>query len=270
LRLVPPRALVPALDEAMAAKPDAILVLGGDGTARSAASHLYHSRIPCAFLPGGTMNILPKRLYGETPLEEVLSALAEGRIDEIDLETGLAGEETFFVAASFGFLPILAAAREQYRRGNGPLDSFRIGARVLRFTERIFAADMLYRVPAGPIGRSKALLVSLGDADLLHPWRKPDTPLDSLECVCLNIESWWSIAGLAIKALTLTDWRADSRVENFQTRELEVLGPSLRLTLDGEPLRLKGPLTLRLAKTGLRALALKPTQEHAECAASSI
>ena len=270
LRIVPPRALKPALDEAAASKPDAILVLGGDGTARSAASHLYRAGIPCAFLPGGTMNILPKRLYGETPLEAVLDALAAGQIEEIELETGLAGEETFFVAASFGFLPILATAREQYRRGSSPLDSVRVGARVMRFTERIFAAETRYRVPDGAPGHCRALLVSLGCADLLHPWRKPDVPFDSFECVCLNVESLWSTFGLAMKALALADWRSDPRVENFQTKAIEVLGPYVRMTLDGEPLRVPGPLSVRVAKTGLRALALKSAQEHIECTVSSI
>ena len=50
--------------DAFAAKPDVIFVLAGDGTARSVASKASPNGPMIAPLPGGTMNMLPKALYG--------------------------------------------------------------------------------------------------------------------------------------------------------------------------------------------------------------
>ena len=65
---------------------------------------------------------------------DVLSGIAEGKAVETELETGLADTEPFFVAAFFGFLPLLAYAREQHRAANGVLHSLRVAGRI-----RVFA-----------------------------------------------------------------------------------------------------------------------------------
>lgn len=259
LRLIKPRALADALSEAVALKPDAILVLGGDGTARSAAARLYPTRIPAAFLPGGTMNILPKRLFGEMPLESVLDAIAAGGVTVSEIETGLADEEPFFVAASFGYLPLLATMREKHRAAPDLLHSVRVAGRILRFGPRLFRPHLLFNLPDEPSRMSAALIVSLGSADVLHPLRTNPVLLDSFEGISLDVQNWWSLAGLTAKVLVMPDWRGDSRVTPFRAERLIVQsGPRLRATLDGEPVTLQSPLTLSLAKSGLRALALPP------------
>jgi diacylglycerol kinase family enzyme len=53
---------------------DAIIVLGGDGTARAAAAMAPRNGPPLILLPGGTLNILPKALYGDLTWPEALSA----------------------------------------------------------------------------------------------------------------------------------------------------------------------------------------------------
>ena len=76
-----PRALDDTLREVLDRKPDLLVVLAGDGTARAAA-HLCGERGPLvAPLPGGTMNMLPKALYGDddwkTALRKTLGAGVE-------------------------------------------------------------------------------------------------------------------------------------------------------------------------------------------------
>ena len=68
-----------ALAAALANRPDALIVLAGDGTARTAAAMAGLDGPPVAPLPGGTMNMLPKALYGTTDWKAALvRAITEG------------------------------------------------------------------------------------------------------------------------------------------------------------------------------------------------
>ena len=73
-----------AIAEAFAAKPDVIFVLAGDGTARSVASKARPDGPMIAPLPGGTMNMLPKALYGTADWKLALKrALEEGEAQPV-------------------------------------------------------------------------------------------------------------------------------------------------------------------------------------------
>ena len=64
-----------ALDE----KPDALFVLAGDGTAGTVASRAGPDGPLVAPLPGGTMNMLPRALYGSSDWKAALKvSLEEG------------------------------------------------------------------------------------------------------------------------------------------------------------------------------------------------
>src|ERR1700748_1860242 len=62
-----PDALVEGLKQALAAQPDLLVVIAGDGTANAAAELCGPHGPLLAPLPGGTMNMLPHALYGVRP-----------------------------------------------------------------------------------------------------------------------------------------------------------------------------------------------------------
>ena len=70
--------LLEAADKALAERPDMLIVIGGDGTARSVAEVAHESATPIAPLPFGTMNLLAHRLYGDRPASDILLDLAVG------------------------------------------------------------------------------------------------------------------------------------------------------------------------------------------------
>jgi diacylglycerol kinase family enzyme len=73
---------------------DVIIVLGGDGTARAAAELAPRHGPPLVLLPGGTLNILSKALYGNLAWPEALAAALErGVIKRLPL--GRANGEAF-------------------------------------------------------------------------------------------------------------------------------------------------------------------------------
>ena len=102
-----------ALDEAIA-EAEILIVLGGDGTIRSAAEKLLGKATILVPLPGGTMNMLPKALYGARPWKTALTdTLANPEIH--DISGGMVGDHAFFVAALFGAPTLWADAREAAR-----------------------------------------------------------------------------------------------------------------------------------------------------------
>lgn len=61
-----------------AAGVDTLAVYAGDGTVNAAVTNLYGWGGAVLVLPGGTMNLLARRLHGESPTEEIVARVAAG------------------------------------------------------------------------------------------------------------------------------------------------------------------------------------------------
>ena len=106
-----------ALDEARSLQLAILIVLGGDGTHRAAAEMCSTAGPYLVPLPGGTMNRLPKALYGALGWQDALRAtLAGPAVQRID--GGRIGEKPFFVSAIIGNPSLFAKAREALRHGD--------------------------------------------------------------------------------------------------------------------------------------------------------
>ena len=69
---VSPEAIKRSFAEAAEQKLEVLIVLGGDGTIRGAAEACAEKGLYLIPLPGGTMNMLPRALYGDVSWEEAL------------------------------------------------------------------------------------------------------------------------------------------------------------------------------------------------------
>ncbi|HEY9012346.1 MAG TPA: diacylglycerol kinase family protein, partial [Devosia sp.] len=79
-RIVKGRDLIAELERAANDKDcDALLAGGGDGTISAAAEICFHSGMPLAVLPAGTMNLFARSLKVPLVLEAALAALAAGK-----------------------------------------------------------------------------------------------------------------------------------------------------------------------------------------------
>jgi len=86
VRVVGTQGLLAQLEEA-AATADLLLAGGGDGTISAAAAAAYKHSIPLAVLPAGTMNLFARSLGVPLNLEQALTALASGDIQQVDIAT---------------------------------------------------------------------------------------------------------------------------------------------------------------------------------------
>ncbi len=228
---------------------DVIIVLGGDGTARAAAELAPRDAPPMVLLPGGTLNILPKALYGDLAWPEALAAaLDRGVIKK--LPVGRANGEPFFVAALFGGTTQLVHVREAMREGK-PLTAWR---RFRVALKRSFMRSLRARTGRNAMRKIEAVGVLL-------PSFSGGIEAESLEWVNLDARHIFDFARVSIRAIT-ADWRNDSAVEISQTRtgDIDAALGYVHATLDGEPRRFYSRVHIKYDGNGPRVLAL----DHAE------
>lgn len=236
------------VDAALAAGPDVLIVLAGDGTAGTIASRAGPDGPLIAPLPGGTMNMLPKALYGTADwkialrlaLEQgTVQGVAGGEISDID------GEHTFYCAAILGSAALWAPAREAIRTGQIKL-AWVYARRALR---RAFSGRLRYALD-GTTGRQTEALV------LITPTISRAIGEDAgLEAAAMNPADAGQAMRLAAHAL-FKGWRQDPSVRTTATRNASVRARSrIPAVIDGEPTLLRHEATIRFIPRAFRALA---------------
>ncbi|MGQ0531545.1 MAG: diacylglycerol/lipid kinase family protein [Caulobacteraceae bacterium] len=229
---------------ARCAQFDAIIVLGGDGTARGAAENAPRNAPPLILLPGGTLNILPKALYGDLAWPEALVAALERGVEH-RLPVGRANGEAFYVAGLFGAPTLLARARESVREGK-PLQAL---GRFRHFMKRSFSRSLRARAGKGKMRKAEGIGV-------LCPSFSGGIEADHLEWVRLDAKHILDLARVSLRALT-RDWRNDSTIEIAKCKSGDIYAPGIiPATLDGEPRTFISYVRVSFDKRGPKVLAL--------------
>jgi diacylglycerol kinase family enzyme len=83
--VVAPGALPDALHDALALRPDLLVVGGGDGTVTTAAAMLAHRDVALGVLPLGTTNNVARSLGLPLTVRGAIRAIAAARVAEVDL-----------------------------------------------------------------------------------------------------------------------------------------------------------------------------------------
>ena len=113
VKTVGPDDLNAAFDWAFGEKPCAVIIVGGDGTARTAAVRAVDTGVPIIPMPGGTMNVLPKIIFGHGDLARAIRELPH--LKPRGLDVGVVAGEMFFLSAAFGFAGPMTRLREATR-----------------------------------------------------------------------------------------------------------------------------------------------------------
>jgi len=234
------------LDAVMADRPDILLVLGGDGTVRTVAERCDRTGPLLMPLPGGTMNVLPRALYGarswRRAIDDVLSAPQLRPVNGAE-----AAGRRFFAAAIFGGPSLLQEAREAVRYGElGP--AVRKGLTALRSA---LDRELICLWDGGSPAKGEvvAVLCPLASRRL--------TARDArLEAAVIDLAGPVDALRLVLAA-AFRDWRADPDVRCATAKVLEVLSSDrIPALLDGERFSFEGPL--RVTVLGEAFYALTP------------
>jgi diacylglycerol kinase family enzyme len=243
-----PNQIQAALEAAIAAKPDALIILAGDGTARSAAAMAGPKGPLIAPLPGGTMNMLPRALYGTADWKKALVlALTEGCARPVS--GGEVDGNPFYCAAILGSPALWAPAREAVRTGKVRL-AWLYARRALR---RSFSGRVRFRLDDGSFHRGEAL-------SLMSPLiSKTMTEPVGLEAAVLNLNNAAEAFRLGATAV-FRDWRDDPSVDVRPVKS--VIATARRPIpgiLDGETVQLDRRVRVRFVPVAFQALAPKLT-----------
>jgi diacylglycerol kinase (ATP) len=179
-------ALVASVSVALAAGPDALVVVGGDGMVGLGTNLVAGTDIPLGIVPCGTGNDMARNL--RLPVGDLDAALARlvpaldaspRRIDAAQV-TGADGRETWFACAlSAGFD---AAVNERANRMRRPRGASRYVLALLRELVTFGPVDYLLTID-GREERVPAVLVSVGNAGSIGGGMRitPDAVLDDGE-----------------------------------------------------------------------------------------
>lgn len=117
VRLAAPGRIEDTLHAAVAERPDAVIVGGGDGTVRGAAAVLAGTGIPLGVLPLGTFNHFARDLKMPVDPKEAVAALVNGVPREVDL--GEVNGQVFINNCSIGAYAEAVRRRDALRERRG-------------------------------------------------------------------------------------------------------------------------------------------------------
>jgi diacylglycerol kinase family enzyme len=244
VRCVESGGLEAALDHMAQATLDLLIVLGGDGTIRTAAEKCGAAGITLVALPGGTMNMLPHALYGQRNWQTALAdTLANPRI--VSVSGGAVGNHLFFCAGIFGSPSLWSGAREEIRE-NHLRNAFRSA---LHAYHRTFSRHVRYRFGDAKTGSSTAVAVL---CPLISSALTAEAPM--FEAVALKLNDVRGAFRLAWYAVFST-WRADPSVERSAVTMVTVSSRGrIPAILDGEAVQLPKAVTIRFAADCFKVL----------------
>ncbi len=214
--------------EAAGHKLEVLIVLGGDGTIRTAAEACAKKGSYLIPLPGGTMNMLSRALYGDVAWEEALKNTLAAPSLKVLSGGRIAGKQ-FLIAAIVGAPALLAEPRESVREGN-VVDAIEKGSVAFR---KMFETKIQYLISGEMKGEAEAVAVicpliseQMSDSD------------QAFEAAIIDVESAAEVVRLATNA-AFGKWRDDRNILLTKTKRVDVQSnKDTPATLDGERVNL--------------------------------
>jgi diacylglycerol kinase family enzyme len=207
---------------------DVLVVLGGDGTIRTAAEGCTEEGPYLIPLPGGTLNMLARALYGDVSWEDALKNTLAAPSTRV-LSGGRVADKRFFIAAIVGAPSLWAEARESLREGEivGAIEKGSIAF------QHMFETKVQYLISGRIKGEAEAVVLICP----LISEQMSDSE-QALETAVIDVESAAEVIGLATAA-AFGKWRDDRNVLLTKTKRVAMQsGKDIPAILDGERVNL--------------------------------
>jgi diacylglycerol kinase family enzyme len=244
-----------------AKESEAIVVGGGDGTISTAASIAAETGVALGVLPLGTMNFFARSLAVPQDMKTAATALATGEVRAVDIAN--VNGRHFIHTLALGLHPTMVEEREKLEYGSRVgkmIGSARAFVRVVRHPRRFFVS--IENEGATIEQRTAGVVISN------NPLGKGHLPYaDRLDAGVLGVyvTTARGILQLAqvVAAAAFGAAEDSPLVAYVSTSSATVrLGrhESVPTTLDGELVRLQGPLQVKIVAGGLKVLAPKASE----------
>jgi YegS/Rv2252/BmrU family lipid kinase len=241
-----------------------IVSAGGDGTATALATAIVGTDKTLGILPLGTANLLARDLGLPLDLEEAITGL--GTMEPRRIDVGEVNGRVFLHKVVIGFVPGIAAAREQIR-GRTDLDAevgflryfIRRLARARRIAVEITPSDAAPRV-------ERAQSVAVANNEYVEGFNRifSRQRLDAgmLHVYVLRHLNFGDLVRL-IAEMFLGNWRQDEAIgiEKVSAVTIRLRKKMIKVMVDGEVETLDTPLNFKIRPRALSVLA--PPQDSA-------
>ena len=218
----------PSFADATEQKLEVLIVLGGDGTIRTAAEACAEKGPFLIPLPGGTMNMLPRALYGDVSWEDALKNALTAPSVKV-LSGGRIADKHFFIAAIVGAPALWVEPREAMREGD-IVEAIEKGSVAFR---NMFETKLQYTISEEIKGEAEAVaLICPLISEEMSDWEQ------ALEAAVVDVESAADMIGLASTA-AFGKWRDNRNIRLTKTKRVDVQSSKdIPATLDGERVNL--------------------------------
>jgi diacylglycerol kinase family enzyme len=216
--------MAPFFAEAARQNLEVLVVLGGDGTIRTAAEGCTDEGPYLIPLPGGTLNMLSRALYGDVSWEDALKNTLAAPSVKV-LSGGRVADKEFFIAAIVGAPSLWADARESIREGE-IVDAIKKGGVAF---QNMFETKVQYLISGKLKGEAEAVA-------LICPLisEEMSDSEQALEAAVIDVESAAEVIGLATAA-AFGKWRDDRNILLTKTKRVAVQSSKdIPAILDGE------------------------------------
>lgn len=230
---------------------DAVVAIGGDGTANEVASALLHSPVVMGLIPIGSGNGLARGLGIPVSVRRATDLLLNGQVRCID--AGVIAHRNFFVTSGMGFDALIGKLFDD-RSLRGPLPYFYIGVReFFLYQPEVFTLQF-----DGRTLRMPALLVTIanipqwGNSVIVAPNAQPDDGLLDV-CIIHHVNFWTALYHFP----KLFTGKIDRirHYERYRTTAVKIIrqkpGP---FHVDGEPHEGSGTLEVTVQPKALRII----------------
>ncbi len=232
---------------------DLLVIAGGDGTAVSVLQQARQAGVMAAMipLPLGTANLLPRRLYGDRSFQTILSELED--YQSLTLPAGEVAGRYFFVAMMAGAPVRFGQAREAMRpnqKGRRPgLAAGRMWQGLRQMTQP--RLRLCVNGTETRLTRRSAIITIPGGLKALRREADIEQGLEH------RLMGEGDLAGLALQSASLLSvGPALDGISETSSDPARLEGPRwIRLLLDGELVRARGPVTLSYVEEGGRFAA---------------
>jgi diacylglycerol kinase family enzyme len=217
-----------AFAEAAVQPLEVLIVLGGDGTIRTAAGACSRRGMYLLPLPGGTMNMLPRALYGDVSWQNALKKALAHPVTKV-LSGGRVEDNQFFVAAILGVPALWAETRESIREGD-IVDAIKTGAVAF---QGMFANKIQYSISSERKGEAEVIAVI---CPLISEQMSESE--QALEAAVINLEKATELIRFAT-AVAVGKWRDAGNISLSRTTRVTVQSSvGIPIFLDGERVKL--------------------------------
>jgi len=236
------------LERARDARPDIVVVVGGDGTLAGAAAVLQGSDIPLGVVPAGTMNLFARQVGLPLVLDDALRVIATGEQRAVDVMT--VNDHVFLCASMLGHPARLQRHRERERRSAKLVAYLKVTLIALQAAMRFPARRFRFSLDGGPLIEIRTQVVTIMPSNAQDP-----TGPGHLEIHAMRSPGLLQWIRVAAKAMVGT-WRDDANVETRFADEARFITSrkKLRVMNDGEVVLIAPPVTYRIKPGALNVL----------------